>query len=310
MGLVSARQWPGKWGWMSVTERGQPLPMDYLLLGLLAAIWGSSFLFIKIAVDTIPAVPMTALRLTLSALFLVALAWWAGQRIPTVRRLWGPILLGALTGNALPFVLIGWGEERIDSNLAAILMAPNPLITLLLAHGFTNDDKLTAGKGLGVGLGLMGLIVLIGPATLGRIGDDLWRQLAVVLAGACYAANAVISKKMLMEAPPYGMAAAVIIASAAMVAPFALMGHDLSQLAPTTASLASVGLLAVMNTAIGTLIFFRLVRRQGASFYSQINYLVPLFGVLYGALFLAEQPSPTALLALLLILAGVAVARR
>lgn len=289
---------------------GPPRSSDYGLLALLAAIWGSSFLFIKIAVDSIPAVPMTALRLTMSAAFLTALAWWMGQRIPTERRLWGPILLGALTGNALPFVLIGWGEERIDSNLAAILMAPNPLITLLLAHWFTQDDKLTSGKLVGVGLGAAGLIVLIGPGTLGRIGDDVWRQLAVVAAGASYAANAVISKRMLMGAPPYGMVAAVLIASAAMVLPFALLGHDVTRLSPTTASFMSVVVLAVLNTAIGTLIFFALVRRQGASFYSQINYMVPLFGVLYGALFLAERPEPTALLALVLILAGVAMARR
>lgn len=290
----------------------RPEPRDYALLGLLAAIWGSSFLFIKIAVDSIPAVPMTALRLTLSAAFLVILAVWMGQRIPTERRLWVPILLGALTGNALPFVLIGWGEERIDSNLAAILMAPNPLITLLLAHAFTNDDKLTPGKGLGVGLGLLGLVVLIGPATLGRIGDDLWRQLAVVLAGACYAANAVISKRLLMGTEPYGMVAAVLIASAAMVVPLALIDQHAVGLAQdaTLPSLGAVVVLAVLNTAIGTLIFFALVRRQGASFYAQINYLVPLFGVFYGAMFLAERPSPTALFALLLILAGVAVARR
>lgn len=295
---------------MTTQSRGAPTPADYLMLAALAAIWGSSFLFIKVAVETIPAVPMTALRLVVSGLFLAVLARAMGQPIVMERRLWGPILAGALVGNALPFALIGWGEEKIDSNLAAILMAPNPLITLLLAHAFTDDEKLTGRKLAGISLGLVGLVVLIGPATLQRVGDDTWRQLAVVCAGACYAAFAVISKRLLVGAPPIGMSAAVILASAVMVLPFSFAGTSPAELEPSLLSLAAVLVLAVLNTGIGTLVFFSIVRRQGASFYSQINYLVPVFGVIYGALLLAEKPSPTALLALIIILAGVAVSRR
>jgi drug/metabolite transporter (DMT)-like permease len=295
---------------MAPQTLGQPGSFDYVLLGLLAAIWGSSFLFIKIAVDGVPAITMTALRLAVSGVFLAVLAWAMGQKIPFERRYWVPILLGAASGNALPFVLIGWGEEKIDSNLAAILMAPNPLITLVLAHLFTTDEKLSAGKLAGVGLGVIGLLVLIGPSTLAQIGDDVSRQLAVGLAGACYATNAVISRRLLMDTPPYGTAAAVLIASAAMVVPFVPLDGDLAGIAPTTSSLLAIVVLGVLNTAVGTLIFFAIVRRQGASFYSQINYLVPLLGVVYGALFLAERPSPNALVALVLILIGVAVARR
>jgi len=285
-----------------------PGPSDYARLLLLAAIWGSSFLFIKIGVDSVPAVPMTTLRIGLAAVLMVALARAYGEWLPTDRRLWPFIVLAALFGNALPFTLISWGEERIDSGLAAILMAPMPLTTLVLAHIFT-EEKLNTGKLAGVGLGILGLIVLIGPESLTRLGEDTVRQLAVAAAGCCYAVNAVASK-WLTGGSRIGMAAAVMVASTLFMAPLSLLEPSDWLFAPTPASLTAIVVLAVMQTAIGTLLMLGIVARQGASFFSQINFLIPLFGVMWGAVVLAERPSPNAVVALALILAGVAVARR
>ena len=119
---------------------------DYGLLLLLSAIWGSSFLFIKVAVETLPALSMTAARLTLSVLILFAMAALAKEGLPRGLKTWGWIALAGLFGNALPFGLIAWGEERIDSGLAAILMSHMPLTTMVLAHIFTADEKLTLPK--------------------------------------------------------------------------------------------------------------------------------------------------------------------
>jgi drug/metabolite transporter (DMT)-like permease len=291
------------------TQSGAPGPSDYGFLLLLAALWGSSFMFIKLAVATVPAVSMTALRLILAAAFMHALARALGEHLPRSGRIWGVIVFSALVGNALPFTLIGWGQERIDAGLSAILMGVMPLTTVVLAHFLTADERLNVWRAAGVGLGFSGLLILVGPEQVGRVGDHTLRQLAVVAAACCYGLNAVITRQ-LIGLPRNGLAAAVLLASAAMMLPACLLVESPWTLRPSPLSLAAIVILAVFHTALGLLLLFALVRRQGASFFSQINFLVPLFGVLWGALILGERPSAKAYAALLLILAGLAVARR
>ncbi|MEM8688824.1 MAG: DMT family transporter [Pseudomonadota bacterium] len=280
---------------------------DYGLLLLLSAIWGSSFLVIKVAVETVPAVSMTAARLTLAGLILVAMAFLSKQPMPRGNRLWGWILMSAFFGNALPFALIGWGEEKIDSGLAAILMAVMPLTTLVLAHIFTKDEKITLPKAIGVVLGFTGLIVLIGPAKLATLGEETVRQLAVAGAAVCYGINAIVTKQF-AGLPPRSLAAAVVMTSALMLIPATFVFDTPRTLEPSVLSGLAIAALAVFHTVFATLLLFTIVRRQGAAFFSQINYLVPPFGVAWGALLLAERPSPNAYVALALILIGIAVA--
>ncbi|MGH6815464.1 MAG: DMT family transporter, partial [Hyphomicrobiaceae bacterium] len=284
-------------------------PADYGLLLLLAAVWGGSFMLIKIGVESVPALPLTALRMAIAAVFMWVLAMIVGERLPRGAHVWGTIALAALFGNALPFLLISWGEEVIESGHAAILMSPMPLVTMILAHLLTADEKLTPGKLAGVGLGVAGLIILIGPDKLWNFGGDIVRQLAVTAAGCCYAVNAVVSKR-LVGLPQFGLVAAVMIAGAAMLAPFALLLDSPWLLQPTARSLTAIAILAIVQSALGTILLFVIVRRQGASFFAQINFFVPLFGVLWGALVLAERPSANAYLALAVILIGVGIARK
>lgn len=286
----------------------RPQPGDYALLFALAAIWGSSFLFIKLGVETVPAATTTALRLAIAAVVLVAVAWRAGQAMPRGARLWKLILMSALFGNALPFTLISWGEEVIDSGLAAILIAVMPLSTIALAHLFTSDEKLNARKALGVALGFAGVLVLIGPEKLTRLGDDTMRQLAVAGAAFCYGINAIVTKS-LVELPRRSLAAALMVASALMLAPVSLLLDRPWTLDASASSLLSILALGVAHTAVGTLMLFAIIGRQGASFFSQINFLVPVFGVFWGVVLLAERPPADAYWALALILGGVALAR-
>ena len=288
--------------------QGHPGVRDYALLVCLSAIWGGSFLFIKIGVETVPAATMTLGRLAIAAVLLVAVARMAGQNLPRGLRLWGLIALASLFGAALPFTLIAWGEEHIDSGLAAILMAVMPLTTLLLAHVFTKDEKMTPRKTLGVAMGILGLVVLIGPANLAVLGEDAIRQLAVAGGAFCYGVNAVVTRSLTGQ-PRRAMAAGLMIASTLMLLPISLMLDRPWTLSPSTESLVSILVLAVLQTAIATLMMLALVRRQGASFFSQINFMVPLFGVLFGALVLLERPPPNAYAALAIILLGVAIAR-
>lgn len=281
---------------------------DYALLLTLSAIWGSSFMFIKIGVETVPAATLTLARLVIAAVLLLAVAKMAGQTLPHGRRLWGVVALAALFGNALPFTLIAWGEEAIDSGVAAILMAVMPLTTVLLAHLLTRDEKMTRRKALGVALGIAGLAVLIGPEKLAKLGEDTVRQLAVAAAAFCYGVNAIVTKGLAGQ-PRRATAAALTIVSTAMMLPISLvLDRPWSLDASMTSSLAILA-LGVLHTAIGTMIMLAIVRRQGASFFSQINLLIPLFGVFFGALILFERPPPSAYAALVLILIGVAVAR-
>jgi drug/metabolite transporter (DMT)-like permease len=280
----------------------------YVLLVALALVWGGSFLFIKIGVATIPPITLTVLRMMVAAAVLIIAAFMAGQSLPRGRAMWGLIALAALFGNALPFSLIGWGEQVIDSGLAAILMAGMPLFTLVCAHFVTDDEKMNGRKLVGVLFGLAGLIVLIGPAKLSQLGDDTVRQLAVAAASVCYAINALFLRRI-KGVPAYALAASVMIASIPMVVPMAFLMENPLRLEPSGASLMAAVVLGLFQTALATLMMLALIQRQGATFFSQINFLVPLIGVIYGVVFLAERPHPSAFAALALILIGIYIVR-
>ncbi len=285
-----------------------PGPKDYALLVLLASIWGASFLFIKIAVADIPPLTITAGRISLAALILYIAMKLAGQNRPTGTRNWLLITGAALFGNALPFTLISWGELKVDSGLAAILMAIMPLSTLILAHFFTNDEKLTKRKILGIIVGFAGIIILIGPAVLKSLGSEALAQLAVAAGAICYSIASMFIKH-LHGVPGRAAAAWVMLISTVMVLPACLFFDQPWQLAPDPTSVIAVVILGIFPTALAMLFVLKIIREQGASFLSMNNYMVPIFGVIWGTVFLAEHPSPQSGIALVLILAGIAISR-
>jgi drug/metabolite transporter (DMT)-like permease len=182
-----------------------------------------------------------------------------------------------------------------------------PLTAMLIAHLMTADDRLTPGKLAGVALGIAGLVVLIGPERLTRLGGDVVRELAVAAAAVSYGLNANITRS-LTGAPPLTTIAAVMLVSALIMLPVSLVVDQPWTLSPSASSIFAIVMLGIFQTAIGTVMLFMLVRRQGASFFSQINFLVPISGVVWGAVVLGERPALTAIVALVAILAGVAVA--
>jgi len=281
---------------------------DYALLVMLAAIFGASFILTNISVRELPPATIVASRVGIAALILYTAARLAGQNLPGFGPIWWPITLTALTGTALPFFLITWGQQRVDAGLAAILMATMPLITLVLAHFFTSDEKLNVFKVIGFCLGLAGVAVLIGVDKLANLGDETIRQYALMGAAVCYAVNALLTKQLVGQ-PRRATAAALMIVGFVMIVPFSLLLEAPWQLRPSSNALAAVLVLAIVPTALGTLMIFAIVKRQGAAFLSQINFLVPVFGVLWAVLLLSERLPANAIAALALILAGVAIAR-
>ncbi len=278
----------------------------FFKLLLLATLWSSAFTAIKIGVETVPPTSLVAGRLTVAAALLLAFAAWRGRMLPPWGREWGIYFALGAAGNSIPFFLISWGEVVVDSGPAAILMSIMPLTTLLLAHFFTSGERLTGRKIAGLAIGFCGVVILVGPDALARLGGDTVRELAVAGGAIFYAINAVLSRR-LPPGDPVQRSAAVLLCAALQMVPVALIvdyplaGIDLG-------GVLTVVYLGVFPTAIATIIFFHLIDTQGPTFVAVNNYIIPCLGVLWGVLLLGEQATLQALAALAVILVGIAVA--
>jgi len=284
------------------------LSRDYLLLTLLAMIFGSSFLFTHVAVASMPPLTVSATRVFLALLILFPLMWMAGQHLPRDRRLWGFIIAVGFFGNALPFSLVSWGQVRVDVGLTAILMAIMPLMTILLAHIFTDDEKLNRFKLSGVTLGLVGVVVLMGWDKLGNLGEQMLRQYAIAAAALCYAVSALLTKR-LTQVPRLSMMTALMLVSSIILLPVSLWLEQPWQLDADLPALLSIVFLAVGPTAVATWLVLVLIDHRGASYLSQINFMVPLFGVAFAWIFLHERMPASAWMALVIILLGIFLSR-
>lgn len=282
---------------------------DYLLLSGLAVIFGASFILTNVAVGSISPLTVAALRLVLAAAMLYPLMRIKNQALPSFGRVWIFIVAAALFGNALPFALISWGQVKVDAGLTAILMAVMPLITVLLAHATTTDEKMNRYKLIGVFCGLIGVVVLMGWDELGELGDNVLRQYAIAAAAGCYAVNAILTKR-LTRVQRLPVMTALMLVAATMLVPFALLLESPWTLSPNIDAVASVVALAIGPTALATLIILNIIDRSGASFLSQINFMVPLSGVFLAWLFLDEVLPTNAWVALFIILTGIALSRQ
>ena len=279
-----------------------------ILLLVLALIWSSSFVAIKIGVTAIPPLTLATARIALAAVVLTGFVWSKGDGFPRDLRFWAFCFLLGVIGNALPFTMIGWGEQRIDSGLAAILLSVIPLSTVVMAHFFTAGDRMTPAKLVGVAVGFCGVVILVGVETLKDLGGDVWHQLAVVASAFCFAIAVILIRNM----PPASLvvrSAAVMIAASLVMVPVAFVMDAPWTLRPSPGALAAAGYLGLFPTAIGTILFFHLVQAKGASYTAFIAYLVPVFGVVWGAVALGERLTVPAGVALLVILAGFAIAQ-
>ncbi len=295
---------------MTSNQQNVPNVKDFALLIGLAALFGASFMFTHIAVSEIPPITLAAARVAIAALILYPLMLRARQSLPVFGRIWVPIVASSVFGYVLPFALVGWGQLRVPSSLAAIFMAVMPLATLLLAHVFTNDEKLNRWKFAGVMCGLFGVVVLFGIETLSDLGGpDALAQLAILAAAICYAINALVTRT-LVKVPKLSMLAALMLTGSCIMLPLGLLLESPLNVSPSWQALASLTALAVGPTAIATLLILVIIQRQGASFLSQINFLVPLFGVMFGWVLLGERLSTQDLVALLIVLIGVALSKR
>jgi drug/metabolite transporter (DMT)-like permease len=278
---------------------------NFVILILLSLIWGASFLFIKVAVATIPPFSVAFGRTALAAMLLYLVLRSRGLRMPGWGPVWGTFLLMGLFNGAVPYTLITWAEIHIDSGLAAILNALMPLFTVLLAHLFTGDERLNWMKVVGIFLGFLGVVALIGPAALKGLGKHVLAQLAVMAAALCYAV-AIIYGRRLKEVTPLVSATGQLFCAAFLTLPMILIFDAPWALSPSFISVAALTCLSLLGTALAYLLYYYLLQRIGSTNLSLVTYLLPITGVFWGALLLGERLHWSAFLALGLILAGIA----
>lgn len=289
-------------------KQSTPGLADYLLLIGLAVIFGASFILTNVAVSSISPLTVATSRLLLATAMLYPLMRIKGQAFPKKGRIWLFIVAAAFFGNALPFALISWGQVSVDAGLTAILMAVMPLITIVLAHVTTRDEKMNRYKLIGVVCGLIGVVILMGWDQLGGLGDNMIRQYAIALGAVCYAINAILTKQLTGIARLPMMTALLLVATC-MLLPFALLLESPWTQTPTSTALGAIVALAIGPTALATLIILNIIDRSGASFLSQINFIVPLAGIFLAWLFLGEVLPTSAWIALSIILVGIALSR-
>ncbi|KAA3654360.1 MAG: EamA family transporter [Chloroflexi bacterium] len=280
----------------------------FLMLVLLAGLWGPSFLFIKVAVETIPPITLVAGRVGIAAVLLLIYLYAQGGRLPREWAVWRHLAIIAMVHNAIPFMLFSWSEQYIDSAIASILNGTTPLFTIVLAHFFTVDDKLTPAKLTGTLIGFGGLILLMLPSFTDGVQLTTLGVLGVALAAALYGVAIVYSRKYLSDLPPLVAPTGQMIMATVYVLPLSLLVERPFLLPPPSAqSLWSLLALAVLGTAVAFVVYYRLIAVADASYVSMTTYLIPIVGVVLGLVVLNEQLTWHSYVGCGLILFGVMV---
>lgn len=284
--------------------------LDWIMLLALTVMWGSAFMLTKIAVTGLPPTIVAAGRLAIGALVLLVIAIARARRLPAGSGFWLFCIPIAFFGNALPFSLISWGQGYIDSGLAGILMAVMPLVTLGLAHYLVPGETMTRYRAGGFLLGFIGVILLMGPDALRGMGKDaapLLPMLAVLGGALSYAVSAILARLRPAGSAFSTATATTLIAMLLMLPVVPPIGDTPWPAEVTSSELLAVALLGVFSTAAAAVIYFRLIGSAGPAFVSQLNYLIPLWAITMGVLFLGETVQPNHIYALLLILGGILV---
>ncbi|MEO7603021.1 MAG: EamA family transporter [Sphingomicrobium sp.] len=281
---------------------------DWTILAALAVIWGGAFVFIGVAVRHVDPLTYVWLRLTIAAAAMWVFLGWTGQRLGLPRQMWGAILLLALLNNALPFALFGWGQTHIASGLASILNATTPIWGVVVAHLFTSDERMSPRKLAGVLLGFGGVAIMIGPSLFTTIGTNALAQLACITASLCYALAAVWARRFKpLGLSPLSVTTGQLTAGAAMMLPVMLLvDRPWTQALPPLEAWGAIVALALLCTAFGYVLYFRLIDSAGATNALLVTLLVPPIAILLGAVLLGEVLAPQDFLGLSLIAIGLA----
>jgi drug/metabolite transporter (DMT)-like permease len=289
---------------MPMTNRSSHV--DWLIFVALGVMWGSSYLFIKIGVETLTPFTLVALRLAIGASLLIAVMVVAREPIPRSVRTYGHLVVMSVFSIVLPFSLITWAEQSVTSSLASILTATVPLFVIVIAALALRDEPITVNRVAGLGIGFVGVVILTGGGFLSPDSDPLALG-ALLGAAASYALGAVYSRRNVTGLRPmvpavFQVGFALVIAGA-----LALVFERPFELQPTPQAVASVVWLGLLGSGLAYLAFFRLLRTWGATRTSLVAYVMPAVGIALGVLVAGEPIDLRIVAGTLLVIGGIAL---
>lgn len=292
------------------TDRPAPSSAGVLRITGLALLWGSGFLWIKIGLRGFNPVQLVFGRMLLGFATLVPIALWQGLHFPRGRRVWAHLLVAALLANAIPYVLVGFGEQTVGSNVAGAINATTPLWTLLLGILLGTDRSVTPSRAAGFGLGLLGVVVIFAPW---RSANEIasWGGAACLGAAASYSIAYLYMARFLTNRgiPPMMLSVGQLAAgTAALTVALPVTGHT----APTWRmdAVVSLTILGVLGTGAAYVLNYRIIQDEGPAATSAVMYLLPVVAVLLGSLAVDETVTTTTLAGIALVLGGVGLTRR
>ena len=289
----------------------RPGLVNWIRLVVVAIIWGGAFLGVSIALRHMPPVTLAAGRITVGAVALYVLMRARGVHLPPLsdRRLWKFILIIAVLSSALPFGLLSWGQSHVSSGFAGMTMAAVPLFVLPLAHAFVPGDQMNRRKTFGFVIGFIGTVILIGTddMTGGATVIEMIARIACIAAALCYACNSIFTKRC-PDVNELALSAAALITASLIMVPLALAVDGIPERFGAEGWMA-LAYLGLIPTAAAYLLKVAIVRSAGPSFMSLVNYQVPIFAVLLGALVLGESLPRQLWIALALVLFGVGISQ-
>ena len=287
----------------------EPKTIDVLLLILLGAVWGSAFFNIKIATYTYDPITLVFVRVFFA---LIALAFYCAYRrikILAFSKDWKMYALVGLTNITIPFLLIAYGTNVVDSYLAAILMSTTPLSGTILAHFFTSNEKLNFFKSIGVIIGFLGVIFLFFDKLV--ISESNIFYVIVILCGSTfYVVGGILTLKFLKNHGNGNVSTSTILWSLIFLFPFCLYQQPWAKLNPSMESTLALIYLGVFPTGLAWLLRFHILTKVGMVFQTQVAYLIPIFGVIFGFIIMNEQITWKVLVSLIIIISGIFMVKR
>jgi len=289
-------------------------PIELAQLLFLAAVWGGSFLFIRIGVTDFGVAPLIAVRVGVGALFLLGVLFWrrpVRESIGVLRERAWPLLVVGVLNSAAPFCLFAWAELTLSAGVTSVINATTPLWGAVVAYLWLKD-RLSHARIVGLVIGFVGVIALVGDQILTHAGDGAssfstaTAAAAALLAALLYGVAASYTKRHLTGVDPLTVAAGTMAGATIVLVPFAAMTWPSTPI--STGAWGSVLALGVLCTGVAYLLYFRLIAAIGPARTITVTFVIPVFGILWGALFLGERVSAGMALACATILVGTALA--
>jgi drug/metabolite transporter (DMT)-like permease len=289
----------------TITTAATSSSREYVLLVVLATLWGASYTFIRLGVETIPPVTLIAARTLIGGALLLVMLAVRGIAIPRDLATWRRFMFQALLNSVVPFTLIAWAEETVEAGLTTILCSTSPIFTFLITFAITRHEPATLAKLFGVIIGIAGICLIVGVEALSGLGNTLAAEFAIIFATLCFAGAAIFGRSFgtLDSMVP---AAGSMLCGSLVLIPVSLAAEPPWTQAPSATSIMALIGLSVFSTAFAFALYFRLVRTLGSVGVTAQAYLRVPIGVGIGVAFLGESLAPSAVIGLVCVVIGVA----